>query len=175
MKFEQLATEHPSYATDPIIAHALFYVKYIEELGSGTVDMFDICKETGLQPPVFDIDARHFAVTVYRPVFDEKGNRVSSEIDQNDTEVKVKPEEVKVKPNFEIVMKGYRRDLRETCARIWESLAANAELTQRGIATQLQISESSVLSAMNALQEVGLLKREGYGKGRHWIVKTSAT
>ena len=175
MKYEQLATEHPSYATNPIIAHALFYVKYIEELGSGTVDMFDICKETGLQPPVFDIDARHFTVTVYRPVFDEKGNRVSSEIGQNDTEVKVKPEEVKVKPNFEIIMKGYRRDLRETCARIWESLAANAELTQRGIATQLQISESSVLSAMNALQEVGLLKREGYGKGRHWIVKTSAT
>ena len=64
---------------------------HIEELGSGTVDMFDICKETGLQPPVFDIDARHFTVTVYRPVFDEKGNRVSSEIGQNDTEVKVKP------------------------------------------------------------------------------------
>ena len=144
---EQLATEHPSYATNPIIVHAIFYVKYIEELGSGTVDMFDICKETGLRPPVFDIDARHFTVTVYRPVFDEKGNRVSSEIGQNDTEVKVKPkevkvkpEEVKVKPNFEIIMKGYRRDLRETCARIWESLAANAELTQRGIATQLQIS-----------------------------------
>ena len=132
--------------------------------------------------PVFDIDARHFTVTVYRPVFDEKGNRVSSEVGPKDAEVKVKTEEVKakteevkVKPNFEIVMKGYRRDLRETCARIWESLAANAELTQRGIATQLQISESSVLSAMNALQEVGLLKREGYGKGRHWIVKTSAT
>ncbi len=187
MKYEQLATEHPSYATNPIIAHALFYVKYIEELGSGTVDMFDICKETGLQPPVFDIDARHFTVTVYRPVFDEKGNRVSSEVGPNGTEVKantaevkvkmeevkVKPEEVKVKPNFEAIMKGYRRDLRETCARIWECLASNAELTQREIATQLQISESSVLSAMNALQEVGLLRREGYGKGRHWIIEDS--
>ena len=90
-------------------------------------------------------------------------------------EAKVKPEEVKVKPNFEIVMKGYRRNLRETCARIWECLASNEELTQREIATQLQISESSVLSAMNALQEVGLLKREGYGKGRHWIVESSVS
>ena len=153
--------------------------------------------------PVFDIDARHFTVTVYRPVFDEKGNRVSSEVGPKDAEVKVKTEEVgpkgaevgpkstevkvkteevkakteevKVKPNFEIVMKGYRRDLRETCARIWECLALNDELTQREIATQLQISESSVLSAMNALQEVGLLKREGYGKGRTWIVKSSVT
>ena len=83
MKFEQLATEHPSYATDPIIAHALFYVKYIEELGSGTVDMFHICKETGLRPPVFDIDAHHFTVTIYRPEFDEKGNRVPSEVGPN--------------------------------------------------------------------------------------------
>ena len=119
---------------------------------------------------------------VYRPVFDEKGNRAFTEVCPNGSEVKVKPEEVKVKPeevkvkpNFEIVMKGYRRDLRETCARIWVCLASNDELTQREIATQLQISESSVLSAMNALQEVGLLKREGYGKGRTWIVKTSVT
>ena len=126
-----------------------------------------------LRPPVFDIDARHFTVTVYRPVFDEKGNRVSSEVGPNSTEVKAKTEEVKVKPNFEIIMKDYRRDLRETCARIRECLASNAELTQREIATQLQISESSVLSAMNALQEVGLLRREGYGKGRHWIVENS--
>ncbi|MBP5226991.1 MAG: winged helix-turn-helix domain-containing protein [Kiritimatiellae bacterium] len=126
-----------------------------------------------LRPPVFDIDARHFTVTVYRPVFDEKGNRVSSEVGPNSTEVKAKTEEVKVKPNFEIIMKDYRRDLRETCARIWECLASNAELTQREIATRLQISESSVLSAMNALQEVGLLRREGYGKGRHWIVENS--
>lgn len=203
MKYEQLATEHPSYATNPIIAHALFYVKYIEELGSGTVDMFDICKETGLQPPVFDIDARHFTVTVYRPVFDEKGNRVSSEIGQNDTEVKVKPEEVgpkgaevgpkrtevKVKteevgpkrtevspkPDFEVVMRAYRKDFRMTCASVWECLAADSTLSRRSIAFELKIAESSIQSAMNALQEVGLLKREGYGKGRHWIVKTSAT
>ena len=71
MIFEMLAEDHQSYATNPIIAHALFYVKYIEEIGSGTVDMFDLCKATGLRPPTFDIDARHFTVTVYRPEFDE--------------------------------------------------------------------------------------------------------
>ena len=78
MKFEMLSEDHQSYATNPIIAHALFYVKYIEEIGSGTVDMFDLCKATGLRPPEFDIDARHFTVTVYRPEFDEHGNRISA-------------------------------------------------------------------------------------------------
>ena len=215
MRFEMLAEDHQSYATNPIIAHALFYVKYIEEIGSGTVDMFDLCKATGLRPPAFDIDARHFTVTVYRPEFDEHGNRIpatgeevrvkTAEVGVKNPEVKVKGGEVKVKtitngsepitnlveagpkpqeispyleqispkPDFEIAMKGYRKDLRETCGRIWSCLAANIDLTQREIAVQLQISESSVLSAMNALQEVGLLKREGYGKGRKWIVKSS--
>ncbi len=215
MKYELLSEDHQSYATNPIIAHALFYVKYIEELGSGTVDMFDLCKATGLRPPIFDIDARHFTVTVYRPEFDEHGNRIPATIEEvrvkaaevgvknpevkaNGGEVKVKtitnssvpitnlvevgpkpqevgpyPEQISPKPDFEIAMKGYRKDLRETCGRIWSCLAANINLTQREIAVQLQISESSVLSAMNALQEVGLLKREGYGKGRKWIVKSS--
>jgi len=222
MKYELLSEDHQSYATNPIIAHALFYVKYIEELGSGTVDMFDQCKVTGLRPPIFDVDARHFTVTVYRPEFDEQGNRIPAAVDEvkvkaaevrvkaaevgvknpevkaNGGEVKVKtitnssvpitnlvevgpkaqevgpyPEQISPKPDFEIAMKGYRKDLRETCGRIWSCLAANINLTQREIAVQLQISESSVLSAMNALQEVGLLKREGYGKGRKWIVKSS--
>lgn len=101
MKFEMLAEDHQSYATNPIIAHALFYVKYIEEIGSGTVDMFDLCKATGLRPPTFDIDARHFSVTVYRPEFDEHGNRIPAtgeEVGVKTAEVGVKTAEVSPKP-----------------------------------------------------------------------------
>ncbi len=206
MKYEMLATEHPSYATNPIIAHALFYVKYIEELGSGTVDMFDLCKATGLRPPVFDIDARHFNVTVFRPQFDEQGTRIPaevkaktitnpSEVGPKDAEVGPYPEQVgpyseqvgpypeqissaepKVspKPIFDVVMSGYRKDFRETCAKVWECLAADNTVPRREMSVRLGIAESSVQSAMNALQEVGLLKREGYGKGRKWIVRNDA-
>ena len=182
MKYELLSEDHQSYAVNPIIAHALFYVQYIEELGTGTVDIFNICRATGLQPPVFDIDAQHFMVTVYRPAFDDQGNRIPivtaevkakiAEVGPKSAEVKAKPEEVKAKPDFEVVMKGYRKDLRETCSKVWNTLASDSNLTQREIAIRLRISESSVLSAMNALQEVGLLKREGYGKGRIWIIRT---
>ena len=101
MRFEMLAEDHQSYATNPIIAHALFYVKYIEEIGSGTVDMFDLCKATGLRPPTFDIDARHFTVTVYRPEFDENGNRIPAtgeEVGVKTAEVRTKAQEVGVYP-----------------------------------------------------------------------------
>ena len=182
MKYELLSEDHQSYAVNPIIAHALFYVQYIEELGTGTVDIFNICKATGLKPPVFDIDAQHFMVTVYRPTFDEQGNRVSpseevkvknEEVKAKNEEVKAKNEEVKAKPDFEVVLKSYRKDLRETCSNVWTCLASDSNITQREIAVRLNISESSVLSAMNVLQEVGLLGKTGYGKGRTWIVRTT--
>jgi predicted HTH transcriptional regulator len=203
MKYELLSEDHQSYAVNPIIAHALFYVQYIEELGTGTVDIFNICKATGLQPPVFDIDAQHFTVTVYRPIFDEQGNRVpialgevkantsevgpkatevgvetpevgveTPEVGPKNTEVGPKTAEVGPKPDFEVIMKNYRKDFRITCAHVWECLAADTTISRRAIASRCKIADSSVQSAMNALQEVGLLKREGYGKGRAWIVRT---
>ena len=203
MKYELLSEDHQSYAVNPIIAHALFYVQYIEELGTGTVDIFNICKATGLQPPVFDIDAQHFTVTVYRPEFDEQGNSIqiaqgevkakntevgpkvtevgpkntelgpkNTEVGPKNTELSPKNTEVGPKPDFEVIMKNYRKDFRITCAYVWECLAADTTISRRAIASRVKIAESSVQSAMNALQEVGLLKKEGYGKGRTWIVRT---
>ena len=200
MKYELLAVDHQSYATNPIIAHALFYVQYIEELGSGTVDIFDICKKTGLRPPVFDIDARHFNVTVYRPIFDEQGQRISVDIE----EVKVKTSEVGVKaeqigPNNkepltktsepitktaepitnkvwcaenEHALSGARKDLRERAKVIWERLVLNPELTVRELSEAFRFSLASTQGAINLLKESGLLVKIGRTKGSKWITMT---
>ena len=127
-------------------------------------------KSTGLRPPVFDVDARHFTVTVYRPEFDEQGLRVP----ENSEELGPKTTELGPKPDFEMIMKGHRKDFRMTCANVWSCLVGDRTLSRRAIAVKLKIAESSVQSAMNALQEVDLLAKEGYGKGRVWIVKYSA-
>ena len=134
-------------------------------------------KSTGLRPPVFDVDARHFTVTVYRPEFDEQGLRVpenSEELGPKTTELGPKTTELGPKPDFEMIMKGHRKDFRMTCANVWSCLVGDRTLSRRAIAVKLKIAESSVQSAMNALQEVDLLAKEGYGKGRVWIVKYSA-
>lgn len=111
-------------------------------------DIFNICKATGLRPPLFDADAQHFMVTVYRPRFDGQGNRLSSadeeakakkeevglypgEVKAYPEEVTAKSEEVKANPDFKSVMKGYRRDLRETCAKVWSCLNGDSLMTQR--------------------------------------------
>ena len=55
--------------------------------GMGTSDIFAHCAAHGLEPPIFDVDARHVSVTVIRPTFDENGQQVG----QKAVEVGAKP------------------------------------------------------------------------------------
>ena len=177
MKYEMLSVEHESYAVNPIIARALYLVKYIEEIGSGTTDIFERCASHGLEPPIFEVDARHVRVTVKRPVFNEAGERIvevgpnTSEVGPKTVEVGPKTAEVGPKIDFDIVLAAYRKDFRLTCEKVWRCLACDSEMSRRTMAVVLQISESSIQSATNALQEAGLLVREGQRKATRWILK----
>ena len=187
MKFEMLSADHQSYATNPIIARALYFVQYIEEVGSGTTDIFEHCASHGLEPPIFEVDARHVSVTVMRPTFDEHGRKVgqkmpevgakgtevgqkTSEVSQKNAEVGAKGTEVGQKVDFGALASVGRKDFRMMCERVFKCLAKDSRMSRRRISQVLGIAESTVQCATNALQEVGLLRREGRGKGSNWIV-----
>ena len=187
MKFEMLSADHQSYATNPIIARALYFVQYIEEVGSGTTDIFEHCASHGLEPPIFEVDARHVSVTVMRPTFDEHGRKVgqkmpevgakgtevgqkTSEVGQKNAEVGAKGTEVGQKVDFGALASVGRKDFRMMCERVFKCLAKDSRMSRRRISQVLGIAESTVQCATNALQEVGLLRREGRGKGSNWIV-----
>lgn len=187
MKFEMLSVDHQSYATNPIIARALYFVKYIEEVGSGTTDIFEHCASHGLEPPIFDVDARHVSVTVIRPTFDEQGRKVGQkiaevgakgtevgqktpEVGRKSAEVGAKGAEVGQKVDFGALASVGRKDFRMMCERVFKCLAKDSRMSRRRISQELGIAESTVQCATNALQEVGLLRREGRGRGSNWIV-----
>jgi len=184
MKFEMLSVDHQSYATNPIIARALYYVQYIEEIGSGTTDIFEHCAAQGLEPPVFEVDARHVCVTVMRPAFDEKGQQIgqktpevgqkNSRFGQKTPEVGQNNSRVDQKPDLSALVSVGRKDFRMKCERVWECLAQDPRMSRHRISQALGIAESTVQCATNALQEVGLLRREGQGKGTRWIVLFSS-
>ena len=114
-----------------------------------------------------------------------KGKEVgqkTSEVGQKNAEVGAKGKKLGANPaevgangeefraNFDFAMANYRKDFRETCFKVWQLLREDSSLTQRDIYPRLRLAYSSVQSAYNALQEVGLLRREGRGKGSNWIV-----
>lgn len=190
MKFEMLAVDHQSYATNPIIARALYFVKYIEDVGSGTTDIFDHCSEQGLHPPIFEVDARHVTVTVMRPVFDEAGHKIPLKPETNTAEPNTngtQPETMAceastnaVEPvtkgpltlpsDFDEKMASHRKDLRERAKLIWLRLSSDANVTVRELSAELHFGIASTQGALNALKESRLLIKVGNTRNCKWIV-----
>lgn len=50
---ERLREPHASIPRNPLIAEPLFLAHYVEKAGTGTLDMIDRCRESGLPEPQF--------------------------------------------------------------------------------------------------------------------------
>jgi ATP-dependent DNA helicase RecG len=57
---------HQSIPANPLIAEPLFLAKYIEKVGSGTIDMAKLCAKAGLPPPEFRQESGAFILTIWR-------------------------------------------------------------------------------------------------------------
>ena len=63
---ERLREPHASIPRNPLIADPLFLAHYIEKAGTGTLDMIEQCRKTGLPEPDFEQRAGQFVVTIWR-------------------------------------------------------------------------------------------------------------
>jgi predicted HTH transcriptional regulator len=66
LTLDDLLHEHSSIPANPLIAEPLFLAKYIEKVGSGTIDMIRLCKEAKLKPLSFKIQSGSFVLTIKR-------------------------------------------------------------------------------------------------------------
>ena len=69
---DQLSEDHTSFPRNAKIAEGLYFVRYIEKLGTGTQDMIRLCDEAGIALPVFAQVGTEFVATLPRFVFDRK-------------------------------------------------------------------------------------------------------
>ena len=65
LTLEQLRDTHQSVPNNRLLARSLYLTQYIEELGTGTVDMIRRCREAGLREPEFT-DSSGFKTTIWR-------------------------------------------------------------------------------------------------------------
>ncbi|MEW6455370.1 MAG: ATP-binding protein [Acidobacteriota bacterium] len=61
---EKLKEKHESRPFNPLIAKAFFWIKYIEEVGTGTNKIIDWCKEWNLPEPDFEYTGTSIVVTL---------------------------------------------------------------------------------------------------------------
>ncbi len=76
LTLEQLRETHQSVPTNRLLARSFYLNQYIEEMGTGTLDMIRRCRDAGLPEPEFD-DSGGFKTTIWRA---------------SETEIMVKPE-----------------------------------------------------------------------------------
>lgn len=65
---DRLTRPHASIPRNPLIAGPLFLAGYIEQAGTGTLDMIALSREAGLKAPEFRQDGGQFVQTLWRPV-----------------------------------------------------------------------------------------------------------
>ena len=65
LTLEQLREAHPSVPNNRLLARSLYLTQYIEEMGTGTLDMIRRCKDAGLLEPEFT-DSGGFKTTIWR-------------------------------------------------------------------------------------------------------------
>jgi len=83
---EALRKKHKSILRNPLIGKCFFLIKYIEQWGTGTNDMIDMCLEWNLPEPLFEHITRDFVVTfrkyyVTEEMLDELNERQRGIID----------------------------------------------------------------------------------------------
>ncbi|MCY3723618.1 MAG: DUF4062 domain-containing protein [Candidatus Poribacteria bacterium] len=62
---EKLRETHPSVPNNRLLARSLYLTQYIEEMGTGTLDMIRRCGDAGLSEPEFT-DIGGFKITIWR-------------------------------------------------------------------------------------------------------------
>jgi ATP-dependent DNA helicase RecG len=65
---ERLTRPHASIPHNPLLAEPLFLAGYIEQAGTGTLDMIALSREAGLKAPGFRQDGGSFVQTLWRPI-----------------------------------------------------------------------------------------------------------
>jgi len=73
LKIEDLKKPHASHPSNPLLASAMYLADYIQQAGSGTLEMLKQCKEHGLPEPQFvSVRNLEFKTILARDLFTEE-------------------------------------------------------------------------------------------------------
>ncbi len=69
---ENLKEEHESIPMNPLLFRLLFWIRYVEDVGGGTIDMINWCRDFQLPDPEFKLTGTSFVVTFRRSKLTEE-------------------------------------------------------------------------------------------------------
>jgi ATP-dependent DNA helicase RecG len=143
-----LTERHESQPPNPLIAKQFFWVKYVEEVGSGTNKIVKWCREWGLPDPFFEYTGTSIVVTL------KKSPETLKKTGQTAEETRL--------------VEGVVEGLVESQRKIIDLIKGNPNISKKELSDKIGISSTSTDKNINQLKKKGLLRRCGPDKGGHW-------
>ena len=189
---EKLRVPHESVPGNPLLARAMYLVKYIEQMGTGTLDMIERCVEAGLREPEFETSGefvtriRRAALAGQPVVFTDRTGRgvgIGEEVREGTDVPGEKIAEVREKTREKITIpreeiggvgekareknEGTRQKTRE---KILALVSTDPTITTARMADEIGIGRKGIEWQIRRLKRVGRLERIGPDKGGRWRV-----
>ncbi|MDE2763117.1 MAG: winged helix-turn-helix transcriptional regulator, partial [Gemmatimonadota bacterium] len=180
---EKLRVAHQSLPANPLIAESMYLLRYIEKMGTGTVDMIRRCAEAGLPEPEFEAGAG-FTTRIWRAGGNGKrrgsgrattqetqgGRRETTQEDRDTTQQLATTTQETGEATQEVVGKA---DSMPTRDRILALLRSDPTLTRAALASRIGITPGGVKYHLDRLRKAGRIRHVGPTKKGRWEILES--
>jgi ATP-dependent DNA helicase RecG len=147
---ETLTKKHESHPANPLISKQFFWIKYVEEVGSGTNKIVKWCREWGLPDPAFEYTGTSLVVT-FQKAPEATGEEASRTV---------------VKTS----QKTTQKTIQKTTQRILDLVRQNPAITRDELTKAIGLSNSGIKFNLKKMKKEKLLRRVGPDRGGYWEV-----
>ncbi len=179
---EKLRVAHQSLPANPLIAESMYLLRYIEKMGTGTVDMIRRCAEAGLPEPEFEAGAG-FITRILRAggngkqlgsvraaTQETQGAKRGTTQEGRETTQQLAET---TQETGEAAQEGRKPDSMPTRDRILALLRRDPTLTRVALASRIGITPEGVKYHLDKLRKAGRIRHVGPTKKGRWEILES--
>ena len=156
---EKLRVAHQSLPANPLLAESMYLLRYIERMGTGTVDMIRRCAEVGLPEPEFEAGAG-FVTRIWRKAETTRKTEQTTRKPVSTTPITT-PKPGQTTPIT---------TPKSIPERILALLAAEPRMTRKQLAERVGLTLDGIKYHMRRLKASGAIVRVGSSRAGHWQV-----
>ena len=165
-----LTVESLRVAHQSLLAESMYLLRYIEKMGTGTVDMFRRCAEAGLPEPEFDVSAG-FLTRIWRPGGHARPSRsVRGTLRGTRDITRATTQETGDSARGTTQETHAKADSSPTRERIVALLRSNPTLTRDALASHIGVTPEGVKYHLDKLRAAGRIRHVGPTKKGRWEV-----
>ena len=166
---EKLRVAHQSLPGNPLLAESMYLLRYIERMGTGTVDMIRRCGEAGLPEPEF-VASGGFVTIIRRAGY--TAQKTGAEVREPAGRTAVAGQDPKplLGTTQETTQEKRAAAQETTRERILALLREDPTLTRRGLAARIGITPDGIKYHLAKLRKAGRIRHVGATKKGRWEV-----